>query len=69
MFKRVRTKLVAPKTKEHENQALETLERLVHRNKKKLVLSELDIEIECPRCTGFMELQSSFEKLVYSCEV
>jgi hypothetical protein len=35
MSKRVRTNLVAPKMREHENQALETLERLVHRSKKR----------------------------------
>jgi hypothetical protein len=31
-------------------------------------LSELDTEIECPRCNGIMELHSKFDELVYFCD-
>jgi hypothetical protein len=30
--------------------------------------SELDIEIECPRCNGIMELHCIFDGLAYFCE-
>ena len=30
--------------------------------------SELDIEIECPRCNEIMELHSKFDVLVYFCD-
>ena len=49
-------KLVPLKT-EPEHQTLETLEEVSpQEQKEKLVLSELDTEIECPRCTEIMEL-------------
>ena len=64
-----RTKLVPPKTEPEENQALEAVEEsIVPKQKEKPVLSELDMEIECPRCNEIMELQSSFDRLMYSCE-
>jgi Zn finger protein HypA/HybF involved in hydrogenase expression len=63
-----RAKLVLPKT-EPEKQALETLkEASLSEQKEEPVLTELDNEIECPRCHEFMELQSSFDKLMYTCE-
>jgi hypothetical protein len=68
MSRQSRTKLVPPKT-EPENQAIEILEESgVPEQKEEPVLSELDMEIQCPRCNGTMELCSSFDKLVYSCE-
>ena len=68
MSRQSRTKLVPPKT-EPENQAVEILEESgVPEQKEEPVLSELDMEIQCPRCNGTMELCSSFDKLVYSCE-
>jgi len=68
MSRQTRTKLVPPKT-EPENQAVEILEESgVPEQKEEPVLSELDMEIQCPRCNGTMELYSSFDKLVYSCE-
>jgi len=68
MSRHTRTKLVPPKT-EPENQAVEILEESgVPEQKEEPVLSELDMEIQCPRCNGTMELCSSFDKLVYSCE-
>ena len=68
MSRQSRTKLVPPKT-EPENQAVEILEESgVPEQKEEPVLSELDMEIQCPRCNGTMGLCSSFDKLVYSCE-
>ena len=68
MSRQSRTKLVPPKT-EPENQAVEILEESgVPEQKEEPVLSELDMEIQCPRCNGTMELCSSFDRLVYSCE-
>jgi hypothetical protein len=63
-----RTKLVPPKT-EPENQLLKTIEESsLPEQKEEPVLSELDMEIECPRCNDIMELNSNFDTLVYSCE-
>jgi Zn finger protein HypA/HybF involved in hydrogenase expression len=59
-----RTNLAPP-----ENQALETIEESSSTEpSEELVVTELDNEIECPRCHEIMELQSSFDKLMYSCE-
>lgn len=63
-----RTKLVPPKT-EPKNQVLEAIEESsLQEQKEEPVLTELDMEIECPRCNGLMELHSSFVELMYSCE-
>ena len=68
MPKQGRAKLVSPDTRT-ENQALEIVEESSPQEQKdELVFSELDNEIECPRCNDIMELCSSFDKLVYSCE-
>jgi hypothetical protein len=68
MTRHVRTKLVPPKP-EPGNQALETIEEFnVPEPKEEPALSELDIEMVCPRCHEIMVLQSSFDKLTYSCE-
>ena len=68
MSRHSRTKLVPPKP-EPANQALKTIEESsVPEQKVESTLSELDREIECPRCNEIMELCSSFNKLVYSCE-
>jgi len=62
-----RAKLVPPNT-EPENQVLKILEESSPPEKiEEPVLTELDMEIECPRCHEMMELQSSFDRLVYSC--
>ena len=69
MSRNGRTKLVPPKTEPEKIQALETIEESnVPEQKEEPVITELDNEIECPRCAGIMELNSSFDKLVYSCE-
>ena len=67
MSKHSRTKLVLPKM-EPETQVLEVIEESLQEQKEESVLSELDMEIECPRCNDIMELQSNFDELVYSCE-
>lgn len=68
MSRHGRTKLVPPKS-DSENQALETLEESnLPKQKEETVLAELENEIECPKCHEFMELHSSFDKLMYSCD-
>ena len=69
MSRQSRTKLVPPKTEPEKIQALKTIEESnVPEQKEEPVITELDNEIECPRCNDIMELCSSFDKLVYSCE-
>ena len=69
MSRQSRTKLVPPKTEPENIQTLETLEESSTPEQiEKPVLSELDMEIECARCNETMELCSSFDKLVYSCD-
>jgi Zn finger protein HypA/HybF involved in hydrogenase expression len=63
-----RTKLVPPNI-EPAKQALETLNEVsLAEQKEEPILTELDNEIECPRCHEYMELQSNFDKLMYNCE-
>ena len=63
-----RTKLVPLKT-EPKNQVLETLEEPnPAEQKEEPELTELDTEIQCPRCNEIMELHSNFDKLVYAYE-
>jgi hypothetical protein len=65
MPRQSRAKLVPPKT-EPEKQALEILEEAsLPEQKEQLVLTELDNEIECPRCHELMELHSSFDKIIH----
>ena len=66
MTRHSRTKLV-PIEVRHEEQSLESVE-VSQPEQSELPMSELDIEIECPRCAGIMILSSSFDKLMYSCE-
>ena len=68
MPRQSRAKLVPPKT-EPEKQALEILEEANSTEQKEQpVLTELDIEIECPRCNETTELHSSFDKIMYTCD-
>ena len=66
MTKHSRTELV-PLEVRHEEQSLETVE-VSQTEQSELPMSELDIEIECPRCNEMMELYSKFDALVYSCD-
>ena len=69
MPRQSRTKLIPPKPEPEKNQALETVEESsLPDQKEEPAITELDNEIECPRCDDIMELCSSFDKLVYSCE-
>lgn len=64
-----RTRLVPPKPEPEKNQALETSEESsLPEQKEEPALTELDNEIECPRCHEYMKLQSSFDSLMYTCE-
>ena len=68
MSRHSRTKLVPPKM-EPKNQELEPVNEFgLHGQQEELAPTELDREIECPRCNEIMELCSGFNKLVYSCE-
>ena len=58
-----RTRLV-PLEVRHEMQSLETVETCLPEQSK----SELDVEIDCPRCSEIMSLYSKFDELGYSCE-
>jgi hypothetical protein len=42
-------------------------ESISQEQKEEPVLPELDMEIECPRCNDVMELNSSFDELMYTC--
>jgi hypothetical protein len=66
MTKHTRTEFV-PLEVRHEEQSLET-EEVSQQDQSELPMSELDIEIECPLCHELMELYSSFDKLMYSCD-
>jgi Zn finger protein HypA/HybF involved in hydrogenase expression len=68
MPRQSRTRLAPPKT-EPAKQALEPIEEpSVLEQKEETVLNELENEIQCPRCNEIMELCSSFDKLMYSCD-
>ena len=68
MSKRSRTKLV-PLKPDLGDQALYIFEEPnpVEQNEEPIV-TELDLETECPRCHDPMELQSDFDKLMYCCD-
>ena len=70
MSKCARTKLVPQSMKPPKRQNLEAIEigPSLSEQKENPSLSELDMEIECPRCNDIMELNSGFDALMYSCE-
>jgi len=67
MSKHGRTKL-ATRSVIPEKQMLETKEEPRLEAEENPMLSELDTEIECPRCNEIMELHSKFDELVYLCD-
>ena len=68
MTRHSRTKLVPPK-QEPKMQTLKTLEETsVPELKEEEVPTELDMEMECPWCHEIVDLQSSFDKLMYCCD-
>ena len=73
MPKHSRTKLIPQSMSLPEKQSLQVIEESNPPEQKEeepvsTVSTELDMEIQCPRCNEIMELCSSFDKLVYSCE-
>lgn len=73
MSKHARTKLASQRPM-YEKQTLGTKEepsleeQQQQRQEENPILSELDTEIECPRCNEIMELHSKFDELVYFCD-
>jgi phage FluMu protein Com len=73
MSKHARTKLASQRPMS-EKQTLGTKEepsleqQQQQRQEENPILSELDTEIECPRCNEIMELHSKFDELVYFCD-
>lgn len=68
MSKHAHTKLASQRPFP-ERQTLETKgEPSLEQQEENPVLSELDTEIECPRCNEIMELHSKFDELVYFCD-
>ena len=70
MSKRVSTKLAPQSTRPRQKQSLEAIQEFGAKSEQKEepVITELDHEIECPRCNDVMELSSSFDTLAYCCE-
>ena len=64
MTKYTRAELV-PLEVRQEEQSLETVE-VSQTEQSELPKSELDIEVQCPRCNDIMELCSNFDELMYS---
>jgi hypothetical protein len=69
MIRQSQTRLV-PQGTESENQILELDQKLKQTKPehKEPILEELDKELACPRCAEVMELNSSFDTLVYFCD-
>lgn len=68
MSKHVRTKLAIQRVIP-EKQTLETEgEPRLEQQEENPMRSELDTEIECPRCNEIMGLHSKFDELVYFCD-
>ena len=55
----------APQQTESENQARDNLAEQLEQETS---VDELDKETDCPRCNGVMEVDFSFDALVYFCE-
>jgi hypothetical protein len=67
MTKHSRTELVPLEIRQEEH-TLESLEDVYQPEQTEQPTSELDIEIDCPRCNEVMELHSKFDALVYFCD-
>jgi phage FluMu protein Com len=75
MPKHARTKLASQRPMSEkqtlgtkEEPRLEQQQQQQQRQEENSILSELDTEIECPRCNEIMELHSKFDELVYFCD-
>lgn len=68
MSKHARTRLASQRSMPGK-QTLEAKEEpSPEQQEEEPTLSELDTEIECPRCNEVMELHSKFDELVYFCD-
>jgi hypothetical protein len=67
MARHSRTKLVPPNMKSNQAVGI-TEESSVPEQKEEPMLPELELDLECPRCNDVMELNSSFDVLVYFCD-
>lgn len=70
MSKGVSTKLAPQSTRPRQKQSLEAIQESGAKSEQKEEpkITQLDHEIECPRCNDVMELSSSFDTLAYYCE-
>lgn len=70
MSKHSRTKLVPQSMSPPEKQSLEVIAEYnpTEQKEEEPVLTELDVEIQCPRCNEIMELNSKFDALMYFCD-
>ena len=75
MSKNARTKLASQRPMSEKQTlgtkgepSLEQQQQQQQRQEENPILSELDTEIECPRCNEIMELHSKFDELVYFCD-
>ena len=68
MSRHSRTKLVPPKM-EPKNQEHEPVNEFgLQEQQEESAPTELDNEIECPRCNDIMELNSKLDALAYFCD-
>jgi Zn finger protein HypA/HybF involved in hydrogenase expression len=51
-----------------KQRSFETVEEPSLEQNEDSIMTELDHDIECPRCNDIMELNSKFDVLVYYCE-
>jgi transcription elongation factor Elf1 len=68
MSKHIRTKLASQRPMPEEQALQANKEHTREQQQENQTLSELDTEIECPRCNEIMELHSKFDELVYFCD-
>jgi hypothetical protein len=69
MSKHVRTKLASQRPMPEKQDLQVSKEHPIwEQQEENPLLSELDTDIECPRCNEIMELHSKFDELVYFCE-
>jgi phage FluMu protein Com len=63
-----RSSRLVPLEIRQEGQTLESPDEVRYHKQTEQLESELDLEMECPRCNEIMELRSNFDELLYSCE-
>ena len=68
MSKNVRTKLTSQKLIPEKQLAETNEDSNIGQKEGNPALSELDAEIECPRCNEIMVHHSKFDELIYLCD-